>query len=233
MKERYFTELAASYVRGYARIHGVPSIPEELLNKQLWELSDKEREYLFNEGIAAGLKLYRFKNKHTELPRVKRVLGFLRGISFESLLDVGSGRGVFLFPFLEAFPYVNVSCSDILDYRADFLRELAYGGVDRLSVYQTDICSSAFAENTFDVVCMLEVLEHIPDVAAAVRAAVRAAKKFVVVSVPSKEDDNPEHIHLLSRARLTELFSAEGCTALSFDNVSGHLIMVCNVGGKE
>jgi 2-polyprenyl-3-methyl-5-hydroxy-6-metoxy-1,4-benzoquinol methylase len=49
-----------------------------------------------------------------------------------------------------------------------------------------------------DIVTLLEVLEHIPDVEKAV-AAVRMARKYVVVSVPSKEDNNPEHIHLLTK----------------------------------
>ena len=73
---------------------------------------------------------------------------------------------------------------------------------------------------------MLEVLEHIPEVEKAGTAAVRMAKKYVVVSVPSKPDDNPEHIHLLTRDILTELFTQVGCGRLHFSGVNGHLILV-------
>ena len=63
----------------------------------------------------------------------------------------------------------------------------------------------------------------------AVAAAVRMAKQYVVVTVPSKPNDNPEHIHLLTKEKLTQLFNAAGCAKLHFDGVEGHLFMVANV----
>ena len=72
---------------------------------------------------------------------------------------------------------------------------------------------------------MLEVLEHIPDVERAVATAVKMAKQYVVVTVPSKPDNNPEHIHLLTKDKLSQMFSAAGCTRLHFDGVEGHLFM--------
>ena len=73
---------------------------------------------------------------------------------------------------------------------------------------------------------MLEVLEHIPEVEKAISAAVKMAKHYVVVTVPSKPDNNPEHIHLLTKDRLTQMFGSAGCTRLHFDGVEGHLFMV-------
>lgn len=228
----YYTDQFIAYVRGHAAKHGVPSIEKTLLNKPICELTEEEKEYIFESGRIAGLKLYRFKNTHDELPRVKRVLGILKGIYFETLLDVGSGRGVFLFPFLEAFPGARVTSLDILDFRAEFLSEMSFGGIDRLTAICGDICSYPLADKSADVVTLLEVLEHIPDVENAVRAAVRIAKKFVIVSVPSREDDNPEHIHLLTKARLTDMFTKAGAVGLSFDSVGGHLIMIARVEDK-
>lgn len=275
MEEReYFTVLAAAYVRGHAQLCGVPELPDRLRNAALEQLTEEERNELVGLGKAADLKIYRFKSTHADLPRVKKVLGFLRGIRFESLLDIGSGRGVFLFPFLTEFPWVQVTSVDILPFRVQFLREIAAGGIDRLTALEANICDLPFkadtgsqslkadacsqslkentcgqplktgicdqqkgnescdrlpAENSVDVVTALEVFEHIPDVAAAVRAAVAIARKFVVVSVPSKPDNNPEHIHLLTKDRLTELFFAAGCTRLKFDGVNGHLILIAGV----
>jgi ubiquinone/menaquinone biosynthesis C-methylase UbiE len=109
------------------------------------------------------------------------------------------------------------------------LTDIKEGGVSTLDVAKSDVCIQPFANNSFDVVTMLEVLEHIPDVEAAIRSAVKMARSYVVVTVPSKEDDNPEHIHLLTKDKLTEYFSKAGVTKLSFDGVPGHLFMIAKV----
>ncbi len=223
---QYYMRPLVAYVRGHALKTGVPSLSAHLLTTPLDTLSEEDAEAVFEAGRQAELKVYRFKNTHEELPRVKRVIGFLKSIAFESLLDVGSGRGVFLLPFMEQFPWVEVTSVDLLEERVAFLNELSDGGMSALNAIRADICSCPFSENSMDVVTLLEVLEHIPDVASAVRAAVKLARKFVVVSVPSKEDNNPEHIHLLTKEKLTELFVAAGCANLHFDGVNGHLIMI-------
>ena len=230
MQEKYNMKYAVAAVRGRCkRIGNVASISEELLQKPLCDLSHDEQMELIGLGERAGLKLYYFKSSDRQLPRVHKVLGFLKSICFETLLDVGSGRGVFLLPFLDEFPYIQVSSIDVLDKRVELLSDLANGGVDTLRVEKADLCSQPYADHSFDVVTLLEVLEHIPDVEAAIRAAVRMAKKFVVVTVPSKEDDNPEHIHLLTKDKLTAYFTACGVKKLSFDGVPGHLFMIANV----
>ena len=98
-------------------------------------------------------------------------LGFLRSVWPESLLDVGSGRGAFLFPFLEEFPGTEVTAIDLLPRRVELLQDLSRGGITNLTVRQADLCSQPFPDNAFDTVTLLEVLEHIPDVDGAVRAA--------------------------------------------------------------
>lgn len=228
MQERYDVNLAAAYVRAMA-VYGKADVPKPLIEKPLELLSDEERFQLLEIGRSAELKMYRFKN-HEELPRVKKVMGFLKSIQPESLLDVGSGRGVFLFPFLHEFPWTQVTSLDLLDHRVELLKALREGGVEQLTALRQDLCSWDMPENSFDVVTLLEVLEHIPDVEAAIRAAVRLARRYVVVTVPSKPDDNPEHIHLLTKERLTDLFERAGCTRLQFDGVNGHLFMTARIG---
>jgi hypothetical protein len=78
----------------------------------------------------------------------------------------------------------------------------------------------SFPAGAYEVVTLLEVLEHMRDPAAAVRNAVNAASRQVVVSVPSKPDSNPEHIHLLTKSDLTQLFQQAGCSRLRFDGVA-------------
>ena len=107
----------------------------------------------------------------------------------------------------------------------DFLRDVALGGGYDFEAEKADLCSYS-PSKTFDVVTLLEVLEHIPDVKTAIRNAVKLSNKYIVVTVPSKADDNPEHVHLLTREKLTEYFGDCGVKSLSFDGVQGHLFMI-------
>lgn len=223
-----YRELAAAAVRGRAARDG-RELPERLSKPPLEELSEDDLEELLRLGREWGVKLYYFKRGHEQMPRVKAVLGALRGIMPESLLDVGTGRGVFLFPFLEGFSGCTVTSLDILPHRVELLEDISRGGVRRLTAMRADICAGAVPEKSADVVTMLEVLEHIPDVQSAVSAAVAAARRYVIVTVPSKPDDNPEHIHLLTRGVLTKLFENAGCTRLSFSGVPDHLVLLACV----
>ena len=233
LSELYYSKFAAAYVRGVAAQKQPPEQPlalkPHLLDKSLEALTADELEEILTEGKAAGLKLYRFKNTHDDLPRVKRVLGFLKSVEINSLLDVGSGRGVFLWPCLNAFPWINVTSLDILTHRIDMLSTVKAGGIANLDAVLGDICDAPIADKSYDVVTLLEVLEHIPDTLSAIHSAVRIAKKYVVVSVPSKPDNNPEHIHLLTKDVLTGLFKQAGCDKLHFDGVPGHLIMIATI----
>ena len=230
MQERYYTKYAAAAVLGnLIRTKRENLIDGEIFSKSLDELTDKEIEYIFDVGAKNGIKLYHFKRSDRHLPRVHKTIGFLKGIYFDSLFDVGSGRGVFLLPFLEEFPFIPVTSVDILDKRVDMLTDISRGGIDMLSVVKADLSAADFPDKSADVVTMLEVLEHIPNVRAAIAAAVRIARKYVVVTVPSKEDDNPEHIHLLTKSTLTEYFNSAGAYKLSFDGVPGHLFLIAKV----
>ena len=225
-----YTDLAAAAVRGYMIRSGKNGPPAELAKVPLGSLSDGDISKLISYGEDAGIKLYRFKRGHEDMPRVKKILGFLHSVQPKSLLDVGSGRGVFLFPFLNEFPDTSVTSLDILDHRVRFLEDISVGGISRLTAVEADICSKPFPDESFDVVTLLEVLEHIPDVEKAIDAAVKISRRFIAVSVPSKPDNNPEHIHLLTKPILTEYFNRAGCLRLNFSGVNGHLIMIAAKG---
>ena len=220
--------LACAYVRGISLRTGQPALSAALLHTPLSALSDEDITQILAAGQQAQLKLYRFK-PHDDLPRVRAVMGFLKAIYPDSLLDIGSGRGVFLNTFFSEFPYARVTSLDILPHRVQALRDIAAGGVPQLTALEQDLCTWDAPDKSFDVVTLLEVLEHIPDTASAIRAAVRLAKRYVVVTVPSKPDNNPEHIHLLTKPILTELFREAGCTSLSFGGVPGHLFMTARI----
>lgn len=207
MEQQYITFLAEAYKRGYEkRYAGIKDAPE--------------------------MKLHYFKVKE-DLPRVQVVLSFLQGIvpadQCKTLLDVGSGRGVFLFPLLREFPDLEVTSLDILPHRVALHECIHEGGIDNLHPLQENICTWDAPDKSFDVVTMLEVMEHIPDTLAVVRNAIRLARNYIIVSVPSKPDDNPEHIHLFSNDELKRLFLEYGCSKVKFTGVTGHTIMIASL----
>lgn len=204
MEKHNLIPLAEAYRRGYElKYDGVANPPE--------------------------MKMHYFKEKEN-LPRVQVVLGFLQGIvpggQCSSLLDIGSGRGVFLFPLLREFSDLEVTSMDILPHRVELLDCISKGGIHNLHPMLSDVCENNLPDKSFDVVTMLEVLEHIPDTEKAVRNAVRLARNYVIVSVPSKSDDNPEHIHLFSNDDLKNHFLATGCSKIKFMSVTNHRVMI-------
>lgn len=215
-----YQTFAAAYVRG--KLKGLPTT---LTEKPLESLSNTELQEIIRLGSEAGLKLHRFK-RTMGLARVNRVLGILRGLAPENLLDIGSGRGVFLWPLLEAFPDLLLTATDMLDQRIEDLGAVHRGGLNRLSVQQLDATQVLFEDQSFNGVTMLEVLEHIPQATRALAEAVRVARRFVILSVPSKPDDNPEHIHLFTEGKVKEIVASLGITRVNIEHVHEHMIVV-------
>jgi 2-polyprenyl-3-methyl-5-hydroxy-6-metoxy-1,4-benzoquinol methylase len=224
----YYQTLAAAFVRGKLTDAAVRAAHQPLFTQPLEALSAEEVEQVIELGIAQGLRLHRFK-RTMDLPRVRRVLGMLRGLQPASLLDVGSGRGAFLWPLLDAFPWLPVTTVDLLDYRVADMQAVHDGGVTRLSASRQDVTALRFADRSFDVVTMLEVLEHIPETEQALAEVCRVAERCVIFSVPSKADDNPEHIHLFTEQRLRALLAARGARQVNVSYVLNHMLVVATV----
>ena len=205
---QYYEELLSAFVRGRL---GVGAEPFDVLLEQ---------------ARSAELRISKFKRDVRPLARVTRVLGALHGLVPESLLDVGSGRGAFLWPLLDRFPSLPVHAIDRLPQRVSDLEAAREGGVERLSASRMDVTELTFEDSSFDGATALEVLEHLENPSAAAKQLVRVARRFVVTSVPAKEDDNPEHIQLFTAESLTEIFMAAGARRVSCDYVLNHLIAV-------
>jgi len=218
---------AAAYVRGTLRNIAGEKNPE-LFAPDLADLSEDALQQLFALAQTHELRLHRFK-RTMELPRVQKILGILRGLQPANLLDIGTGRGAFLWPLLDTFPYLSVTCIDRLDYRVVGLQAVQAGGISRLEALHGDVTALPFADRSFDVVTMLEVLEHIPDTRKALAEVCRVARRFVLFSVPSKADDNPEHIHLFDQPQFRSLLSEQGITRVNFEYVLNHMIIIARI----
>ena len=129
ISDRFYSRIMIAYIRGKLS-YKYPN--NNLFQIPLESLSAEDISLLFELGNQNNLKLFRFK-KNRELPRVKKVLGILKGFQPENLLDVGTGRGVFLWPLLDEFQNLPVQCIDILEYRVDDINAIHDGGI--LNVY--------------------------------------------------------------------------------------------------
>ena len=207
--ESHYLAFAAAYARG--------ALGEPML--------DDDRAIA--RAVSAGLKLHRFK-RTAQLPRVRAVLGALRGFGATRIVDLGSGRGAFVWPLLDALPGVAIVATDVLDHRARLYEHVRRGGVERVHGVRADITALPFANASADCVTALEVLEHLPDdrPAAAAREAVRVARVAVIASVPSHEDDNPEHVQRFDGARFEALVRAAGARRVAIEYVHNHIVAV-------
>jgi hypothetical protein len=208
--ETHYKGFAAAYARGAL------------------ERPELDDDAAIEAGIAAGLRLHRFKRSGV-LPRVRRVIGALRGLGALRLIDVGTGRGAFLWPLLDEMPELDVTSIDLLAHRALDVDRVRRGGVERVRAARMDACAMGFPDGAVDVVTQLEVLEHMPSPQLAAREALRVARTAVVASVPSHEDDNPEHIQLFDPDTLAALFTGAGARRVSVDHVLGHMVCVAMV----
>jgi ubiquinone/menaquinone biosynthesis C-methylase UbiE len=216
--DRYYVALGAAFVRGR-------------LGAALPEAARADDDVAFREGVLRGLRMHKFKRLDERLlARVRRVLSMLTGLAPDTLLDVGSGRGAFLWPLLDAFPALEVTAIDVDERRAADLGAIGRGGLRRLTAARMDATALGFLPDAFDGVTLLEVLEHLPDPGRAAAEALRVAKRFVIASVPSKPDTNPEHIHLFDQQSLTALFETGGARRVTVEHVPGHLIVLAFVG---
>jgi ubiquinone/menaquinone biosynthesis C-methylase UbiE len=207
--ESHYAPFAAAYVRGALR---EPALDDEAA---------------LARGAAAGLDLHRFK-RSAQLPRVRAVLGALRGFAPDRLVDLGSGRGAFVWPLLDALPHLPITATDLLERRMAVFAAVARGGIERLSAVRADMTALPFADASCACVTALEVLEHLPGDGPerAAREALRVAHTAVIATVPSHEDDNPEHVHLFDGPRLGAMFRAAGARRVTIEHVLNHIIVV-------
>ena len=208
----HYEAFIAAFVRGRAIQDGLP-VPADATASQ---------------DQASTLPLHYFKRVPL-LPRIQWALGVLRSLQPVDLLDIGSGRGKFLWPLLDAFPAMPVTAVDNDPRRVRNLDAVHLGGVAGLIVRQADATSLPFTDGVFDVVTLLEVLEHIPTPAKALGEAVRVARRYVLISAPSRPDANPEHLHLFTEDDLVAMLASLGVTQVKVQQAPGHWLVLAHV----
>ena len=102
------------------------------------------------------------------------------GLAPESFLDAGCGEGFVAELLLAASPGLRLTGCD---FNPDAVR-LATRKNPGAGFVTASLLALPFADDSFDVVGCFEVLEHLPDPAAALRELARVARRGVVLSVP-------------------------------------------------
>jgi ubiquinone/menaquinone biosynthesis C-methylase UbiE len=206
--ERYYADPAAAFARMQLGI-GPGGSADEVLRA----------------ADAAGLDLHHFK-RSSLLPRVQRVFGVLRAMAPAAIVDVGIGRGAFLWPLLDAFPELRVLAVDRDPRCVAEVAAVHAGGLDRVAAARMDAHRLALPDASADGVTLLQVLEYLERPALAAAEALRVARRFVAVSVPSKPDENPQHVHLFDRASIEALLRGAGARRVSVEYVLNHIVAV-------
>jgi SAM-dependent methyltransferase len=105
--------------------------------------------------------------------------GMLDGLSPRRVLEVGVGEGEVMARLRERFPEATMIGLDLPDH------ELAsnWRRVDMACLF-ADGTALPFADDTFDLVLAIEVLEHVPGPDAALRELARVCSDRLIASVP-------------------------------------------------
>ena len=139
---------------------------------------DRSSQYL---DVEHGLR----KDFAPQLDRLRRTLAILPDET-GTLLDVGIGEGTWLELLARARPGLRLAALDLSRQR---LADLAVRHADGSEVAKHfgDVAAMPLENGAVDVVTLLEVVEHVPEWQAAVREALRVARRRVLITVPYRE----------------------------------------------
>lgn len=202
----YYLDLATSYI--LCESENIYDNYREFLpkNNKVEDLDVEIKNSIISDAKKENISLRRFKK--TILDRVTKCTGIINGFYPTTLLDVGSGRGNFLHYYLYnniSNPQISISETSEWQnksfyhsfYHTDFKNNVEVLGVDLNTVKSFN--------KTYDVVSILEVLEHIENWEEALLSCLSYANKAVVISVPSKEDNNPEHLRVINEQMIEDV----------------------------
>jgi ubiquinone/menaquinone biosynthesis C-methylase UbiE len=142
----------------------------------------------------------------------------IKPLNINSLLDVGCGMGVNIKSLNRHFPNLTICGSDL---SADILKiaEKYVGKKTNISYTPVDVAKNKI-NNTFDLVLLNQVLEHIEDDYAAMENIAKMSKKYVLITVPSGEYNSTSklvgHVRHYTKSRVLDLLHKNNLEIISF-----------------
>jgi hypothetical protein len=79
-------------------------------------------------------------------------------------------------------------------------------------------------------------MEHIPLVSEALYQIMKLAKRFVIITVPSKPDNNPEHVHYFNRKyfiNLVKEITVKNITKIQIEYAGNSMIVIMGFKQKS
>jgi ubiquinone/menaquinone biosynthesis C-methylase UbiE len=118
------------------------------------------------------------------------------------ILDVGGGAGLFLKGISDYLRTKNINVEQYaLDLSAEMLQIQKENNADIKSVFVGSIEKTSFKDKEVDLVLMIDVLEHVPDTAAALKELSRISK-YVIFKVPLENNLYYNILNLIKLGRL-------------------------------
>ena len=156
----------------------------------------------------------------------------------QSVLDVGCGEGVLTGQWAERFGRVVGVDLEHPTLRREWERHRR----SNLEFQAADAASLPFADNEFDLVCGVEMLEHLPDPATALAEMARVARRWLLVSTPqeplwrilnvlrgahwSSLGNTPGHLNHWSRRGLRTFVAKHGRIATTRSPIPWTMVLV-------
>jgi len=132
------------------------------------DLIPMRREDIYKIGYPA---------KNAYMPFLRYVLKYAD--QDDKILDLGGGEGSHSLE-LKRFGF-KIVCADI---NPDYIKLSQEKGVES---YVMDASTLDFADNSFDIVLLFEVLEHVKNFKKILKESKRVARKYVLITVPNSE----------------------------------------------
>ncbi len=219
----YYQRLMSAMIRGMLR----EQYPDhELFKKHLDDLLDEDYEVLSHLGEHHHLPISAFQRLPI-LPETLKIMDTIRGIAPDNLLDVGSGRGAFIWRLLDEYRTVPITSIDVKEERVKVLDAVSKGGIHNLIAKNADVTQLGFfPKGAFDVTTALKVLEYVEDIEQAIAEIFRVTKRFIIVQYSISDSNHPERQPSLSQEKLVELFRAHEPMQLKVETVSNYYILV-------